>query len=127
MGKNLFNQLRQQNDTEKPDNSRPYSFRGGGDSPFRTKRPSSPNTFKAKPRGKEPADREPAYQPPAAREDGHVYEWQPPGAREVMKDLGLRILEVAIAAGVLAIGEEVAYFFKKRRFFTRDQRDRKDW
>jgi len=71
--------------------------------------------------------RPPAYHPPAAREDGQVYDWEPPGTRDILKDLGLRVLEVALAAGALAIGEEIAYFFKKRRFFTRGQRDRRDW
>lgn len=56
-----------------------------------------------------------------------MYEWKPPGFADILADLGLRILEVGLASAAYAIGEEIAYFFKKRRFhadtksrYTRD-------
>ncbi len=73
---------------------------------------------------KEDGDREHAYSPPVKRDDGVVYEWEPPGVREILKDLGLRILEVTIASAALAMGEEIAYFFRKRRFYTDEQKRR---
>ena len=53
--------------------------------------------------------------------DPYVYEWQPPSFGAILADLGLRILERGIAAAAFAIGEEIAYFFKERRFYTEDQ------
>lgn len=129
MGDDLFRKLRER--TSSPQKKSEYSFGGGGDSPF-SRRPGSsttaPSTARSpsSPRG-EDYDREPAYRPPAERQEGKVYEWEPPGAREILKDLGLRILEVAIAASAYAIGEEIAYFFRKRRFYTNEQRQRRDW
>jgi hypothetical protein len=69
-------------------------------------------------------DRESAYEPPAVRDDGVVYEWEPPGFREILKDLGLRMLEVGIAAFAAEAGMEIAYFFTKRRFYTSEQKRR---
>lgn len=56
-----------------------------------------------------------------------VYEWQPPSFWEIFKVLGLRVLEVVIAAGAHAAGREIAYFFGDRRFFTQDQYERRDY
>lgn len=61
-------------------------------------------------------DRPFAYAPPALREQGVVHEWQPPTFGEVLKDLGLRIIEAAFGAVALAVGNEIYYFFQKRRF-----------
>lgn len=137
MGDELFRKLRERSTPEKKSE---YSFGGssrGGDSPF-SRRPSSTTSQSTATTRSTPAviagvkrdaggDRPPAYQPPATREEGKVYEWEPPGFRDIMKDLGLRVLEVAIAASAYAIGEEIAYFFRKRRFYTREQRNRRDW
>jgi hypothetical protein len=70
-------------------------------------------------------DRPWAYQPSSPQTQ--IARWEPPTFAEVMKDLGLRVLEVMIAAVADAIGREIAYFFSKRRFYTSDQRVRKDW
>lgn len=64
-------------------------------------------------------DRPAAYEPPAVRrreDQGDVYEWKAPTFGDVLMDLGLRMLEVGIGAAAYAVGEEIAYFFKKRRF-----------
>ena len=71
-------------------------------------------------------DMPPQYAPPAVRrreDEGDLYEWKPPGFSDILKDLGLRLLEVVIAAGAVAAGEEIAYFFKRRRFHA-DTRSR---
>lgn len=75
------------------------------------------------PRRMPDGDRPPAYQPPAVRDDAYVVDWEPPRFSEMLKDLGLRMLEVGLAAA----GQEIAYFFSKRRFFTEEQRRRRDW
>jgi len=134
MGDELFRKLRERSTPEKKSE---YSFGGGrgGDSPFSSRRTSSTTsrtstsktTTSLNTKRNNDGDRPPAYQPPAAREEGKVYEWEPPGFKDIMKDLGLRVLEVAIAASAHAIGEEIAYFFRKRRFFTKSQRGRRDW
>jgi hypothetical protein len=61
------------------------------------------------------------------QEKGVVTEWEPPTFTEILKDLGLRMLEVSIAAAALAVGEEIAYFFRKRRFYTEEQKQRGRW
>ncbi len=43
---------------------------------------------------------------------GDVGQWNPPTLKEILIDLGLRMLEVAIGAAA----QEVAYYFQKRRF-----------
>lgn len=131
---NLFDKLREKNSGGAPDSSK-YGFQGGGH-PFRD-RPgasttTSHQTVAASPARRPPprtedGDRPPAYQPPAVREEGVVVDWEPPSFGEMLKDLGLRAVEVGIAAAAYAIGEEVAYFFKKRRLFTSEQRRRRDW
>lgn len=75
----------------------------------------------------EDGDRPAAYHPPAVRrreDEGDMYAWQPPTVGDILTDLGLRMLEVGIAAASYAIGEEIAYFFKKRRFGRDDSRRR---
>lgn len=69
-------------------------------------------------------DRPAAYDPPAVRrreDEGDLYEWKPPGFGDILADLGLRLLEVGVAAAAYAVGEEIAYFFKKRRFTTNNR------
>lgn len=132
MGDDLFRRLRERESS--PKKKKEYSFGSGGDSPF-SRRPGSSTTSTTttrtssapSPKRGNDYDREPAYQPPVPQREGKVYEWEPPGTREILKDLGLRVLEVAIAASAYAIGEEIAYFFRKRRFYTREQQDRRDW
>ena len=63
-------------------------------------------------------DRPLAYPVGEVDMDGMVVEWEPPTVREILKDLGLRMLEVGIAAAA----QEVAYFFHKRRFIPRSRR-----
>jgi hypothetical protein len=58
-------------------------------------------------------DRPYAYGPPEVHQEGEIY--QPPTVGPILKDLGLRMLEVAIAA----IASEIAYFFTRRRFYGR--------
>lgn len=60
-------------------------------------------------------DRPYAY-PVPTHESTDLYEWKPPSTSEILADLGLRVLEVAIAAAAYAAGEEIAYFFRQRRF-----------
>lgn len=130
MADDLFKRLRERESS--PQKTTQYSFGAGGDSPF-SRRPSPSTTSKPSTRPSNPLtpkrtddfDREPAYLPPAEVREGRVYEWEPPSRRERIKDLGLRILEAAIAAGAYAIGEEIAYFFRKRRFYTREEEDRR--
>ncbi len=57
-------------------------------------------------------DRPSAYAPVAAQKPGEVRKWKRPSFWDIMKDLGLRMVE----AGVQAIAAEVAYFFTRRRF-----------
>lgn len=57
-------------------------------------------------------DRPYAYGPPEVRDEGEVYK---PEMASILADLGLRMLEVAIAA----IASEIAYFFTRRRFYGR--------
>jgi len=59
----------------------------------------------------DPTDR-PLAHPPALREEGHIQEWRPHGFWQIMADLGLRAIEVAISA----MAYEVAVFFTRRRF-----------
>lgn len=59
----------------------------------------------------------PAAYPPTQYQQGPMTDWQPPSWNHILKDLGLRLVEVAIAASFMAIGEEVAYFFRSRRFY----------
>ena len=131
----LFRKLRGQNEPQASP-SQSYSLQAGQSHPFRD-RPGStsttsgstmtqPKSKSAAPRTKD-GDRQHAYQPPAVQDPGVVYEWEPPTFGEILKDLGLRMLEVGIAASAYAIGEEIAYFFRKRRFYTQEQRDRRDW
>ncbi len=54
-------------------------------------------------------DREYAYRPPRREESSS---WRPPELTEVISDLLLRVLEVAIGA----IAHEIAMFFQYRRF-----------
>ena len=71
-------------------------------------------------------DMPPEYAPPSVRrreDEGDMYEWKPPGFSDILVDLGLRLVEVAIGAVGLAVGEELAYFFRKRRFHA-DTRSR---
>jgi hypothetical protein len=58
-------------------------------------------------------DRPYAYGPPEVYQDGEIY--KPPAMGSILADLGLRMLEVAIAA----IASEIAYFFTRRRFYGR--------
>jgi len=54
-------------------------------------------------------DRQFAYE---QRSPQDVGQWNPPTLKEILIDLGLRMLEVAIGAAA----QEVAYYFQKRRF-----------
>tara|TARA_B100000214_G_C23920208_1_gene605657 strand:+ start:122 stop:568 length:447 start_codon:yes stop_codon:yes gene_type:complete len=58
-------------------------------------------------------DRPYAYGPPEVYQEGEIY--KPPGMGSILADLGLRMLEVAIAA----VASEIAYFFTRRRFYGR--------
>ncbi len=58
------------------------------------------------------ADRPYAYMPPQVQQPGVVVEWHPPTLRDILIDLGLRLVEV----GVQSIASEIAYFFTRRRF-----------
>lgn len=51
------------------------------------------------------------------QDPGVVVEWQPPTLKDILVDLGLRVVEVAIGAAA----QEVAYFFTKRRFYPKRQ------
>ena len=122
-----------------------YSFQGGGQVPTFRDRPGVP-TAAFRPGNGQPqtqtvrqgedkqgptlvkyerdqnGDRPSAHEPPAQRtraDEGQAYEWKPPGYKDILFDLGLRVLEVGIAAAAYAIGEEVAYFFRRRRFHAK--------
>ena len=141
MADDLFDKLRaRQGSGERS----PYSFTGGnsGDSPFRRKpaKPTTPERGAPRPTAKSPGnarprapkrdrdgDRPAAYSPPATREQGVMYEYEPPMMREAFKELGLRMFEVILGAAARAAGDEVAYYFERRRFYTRQRRDRKEW
>ena len=58
-------------------------------------------------------DRPYAYGPPEVYEEAEVY--RKPEVSTILADLGLRMLEVAIAA----VASEIAYFFTRRRFYGR--------
>lgn len=134
----LFRKLKENNPSG-PASSSQYGFQGGGhpfrDRPGTTSTTSSSTMVRQTPKKSkqqqykrtEDGDRPPAYQPPAVQDPGTVVDWEPPGFGEMLKDLGLRVLEVGIAAAAMAAGEEVAYFFRKRRMFTDEQRRRRDW
>lgn len=133
----LFRKLRE-NNAQGTDSSSKYGFQGGGH-PFRDRpgasttskgtmvRPGVTRTDSRTDSRAADGDRESAYHPPVERDSGVVVEWEPPGLAEILKDLGLRILETSIAAAAYTAGEEIAYFFRKRRLFTQRQRDRRDW
>lgn len=126
---NLFETLRR----NRLENGSPYSFQGDTRPPPETRsfrdRPgvqtTPPQTHPAPTVGRSPTiirqernaegDRPYAY-PVPVQESTDLYEWRPPSTGEVLADLGLRVLEVAIAAAAYAAGEEIAYFFRQRRF-----------
>jgi len=64
-------------------------------------------------------DRIGAHEVPVLRKQEDLHEWEPPTFGEILKDLGLRVLEVAVAAAAFAAGEEIAYFFRRRRLYPR--------
>ena len=66
----------------------------------------------------DPTDRPWAYMP--RTQDGFVEEWRPPTFWQILKDLGLRMIENMIAAAAY----EVAAFFTRRRFVGKDVRGR---
>jgi len=135
---NLFQKLRENNSSPGASPSSAYSFgQGAANHPFR-ERPGTTTTSgatmvtpnrgaKPPPQRSAEGDRPHAYAPPVKQDPGVVYEWEPPSFVEILKDLGLRILEVSIAAAAYAAGEEVAYFFRRRRFYTDEQRQRRDF
>jgi hypothetical protein len=53
---------------------------------------------------------------PARRGDGVVYEYHEDTWGDVWFELGLRVFETGFAALALAVGEEVFYYFRQRRF-----------
>jgi hypothetical protein len=133
----LFRKLKENNGDSR------YGFQGGSQHPFRD-RPGVSSTSRGTmvkpgrktssndPKHRETVqmrtgDRPVAYEPPEADDEDFIVEWEPPHFSEMLKDLGLRMLEVGIGAAALAIGQEVAYYFGKRRMFTREQRDRRDY
>lgn len=63
-------------------------------------------------------DRPYAY-PPEKASDGS-WEWDNPTAGEIGRDLLLRVVEVAIGA----VAQEIAYFFTRRRFVSKERRHR---
>lgn len=62
----------------------------------------------------DPTDRPWAYMP--RDQSGYVEEWRPPTFWQILKDLGLRMVENMIAAAAY----EVAAFFTRRRFVGKD-------
>jgi len=151
MSDELFRKLRNRRGAD-PAPKYTFKSRGSGDSPFhsqskpsesirpdrRYERPDTRERYEAPryererrsapPRRvlrEESEDRPYAYDLPVEYSDGTIVAWEPPGVVDILKDLGLRMLEVAVAASARAIGEEVAYFFSSRRFSTSDQRERR--
>ena len=59
-------------------------------------------------------DRDLAYQPPV-RNPNQAISWSPPSLRDILADLGLRLIEVGIAS----MAQEIAYFFAHRRFLPK--------
>lgn len=49
---------------------------------------------------------------PAVRQSGAAEHWRPPTWKEILKDLGWRMLE----SGIQAVAYEIAYYFGNRRF-----------
>lgn len=131
----LFRKLKENNGDSR------YGFQGGTH-PFRD-RPGVSSTSRStlvKPNRKNSSsgyssssvqvrtgDRPVAYRPPESQDDDYAVDWEPPTFRELLKDLLLRLLEVGIAALALALGQEIAHFFSKRRLFTSEQRLRRDY
>jgi hypothetical protein len=152
MSSELFKRLRE-NAGVRPDTSDPssrYSFGAAGYSPLRERPGTTPtmsalgNAKPAEPRRTTDGDRPHAYlppeavssaqpqqpqaqQPPAVRQREVIQEFEPPTFTEILKDLGLRIVEVGFAAAALAVGQEIAYFFTRRRFYTDEQIRRREW
>jgi hypothetical protein len=61
----------------------------------------------------------------APQDPGYVYEWNPPTFMDILAELGLQVIEVVIAAGAYAAGQQIAYFFSSRRFYTQDMWNRR--
>ena len=89
-------------------------FRPGGARPTTQTQPDhGPRHFPdPQNRRTDDGDRPAGFMPPAVVQPGTVTEWRPPGLKDILLDLGLRMLEVGIQAAAL----EVAYFFTRRRF-----------
>lgn len=125
----LYDRLRGRSTTggENREESRDYGFyrgssntqnttSGGTSARFKVRSSESTNSRRSprKPGRQDDADRPAAYSPPAVREEAQAQVWVPPTVGEILRDLGLRMLEVAIGAAA----QEIAYFFTKRRFHT---------
>lgn len=135
MSDDLFASLRKNNRNTGSSSNPNYSF-GGGDSPFSGRSTSnnknSTQAFSPADAQKmsipNPEGRPPAYEPPVVKDRGVVYEWEPPSTRESLKRMGMFMLEAFVAAGAKAVGDSIWYFIQsKRRFYTQDERDRRDW
>ena len=98
-----------------------YSFHGSAPtqeapSRFRTRSPSQGSTtYRRSPpattnyrRGQDKEDRPFAYYPPSDAPE----QWAPPELRDILFDLLMRVIEVIIGA----VAQEVALFFRYRRF-----------
>jgi hypothetical protein len=132
MPDDMFRRLRQGSSSDRRTNQE-YSFQREGTAPsFRTRPGSTGSSTKragttsspsitSRYKRQEDGDRPPA-RPPVVREEGVIYEYEEFTFKDKLKDLGLRILEVGVGAAAYAIGEEVAHYFRKRRFFPKRRR-----
>ena len=97
-----------------PPVQQPVQLRMGTQQP--AYQPLSAGAPAGQPRGIMPnnrnADGDRPYPYAPQRQNGAVEHWRPPTWREILKELGWRMLE----SGIQAVAYEIAYYFGNRRF-----------